>query len=95
MDNFYSVIEGYISELDRNEGGPCTFTVLLEKKYRDARGVHEKVFYFKVKTFDRLAASCSKILNKGSHVLVSGTFRGDGDDRYLRAKEVSRIMSTG
>ena len=56
------------------QGKPvCTFSVAVNERWKDAAGVpRERVEWFQIVCFARLAEVCGEFLNKGRHIYLEG-----------------------
>jgi single-strand DNA-binding protein len=56
------------------QGKPvCTFSLAVNERWKDAAGVpRERVEWFQIVCFARLAEVCGEYLNKGRHVYLEG-----------------------
>ena len=56
------------------QGKPvCTFSLAVNERWKDAEGApRERVEWFKIVCFGRLAEVCGEYLNKGRHVYLEG-----------------------
>jgi single-strand DNA-binding protein len=57
-----------------SQGKPvCTFSLAVNERWKDAEGAtRERVEWFKIVCFGRLAGVCGEYLNKGRHVYLEG-----------------------
>ena len=98
MSNYQTVtIEGNVThpptfKTTKTGKNVCTFSLAVHHHSSDDS--QEKVSYFDIETWDKLAEMCSKNIHKGRHILAFGTLRQDrweGED----GKKQSKIKVVG
>lgn len=67
----------------------CSFTLAVNRRYKDAQG-NATADFFPVQAWEKLAELCSRYLDKGSKVFISGELR----NRSYEAKDGSKRTVT-
>ena len=94
MDNLNSVlIEGDLindpeTSYSENNVAECIFSITTRRTVIQDDENQQEVSQFEIRTYSRIATTCSEYLRKGRGVRVVGRLKQDGEKIYIIAENV-------